>query len=191
VGSRLGAPATAPTLDCVCRASPDVSSIMNVRALRPNAFTSQVCTLSPDELWPFVSDPKLLVAYSSELQAVRLNFEAAPELGSTFEGDQLRGERRWTTLSTITRLEKPWRFEWTVGTLDDPVSQWSFLVDGHRLGTTLTQKVVLSGGPSPMGEAIAAHPETADELIHERLESLRQRMVVSVTGVIDAAMRAS
>jgi hypothetical protein len=163
---------------------------MDVRALRPNAFTSQICALSPEDLWPFVSDPTLLVAYSSELQAVRLNFEGAPELGSTFEGDQLRGERRWTTLSTITRFEEPWRFEWTVGALEDPVSQWSFLVDGHRLGTSLTQKVVLCGGPSPMGDLIVTNPDVADEVIHERLESLRQRMVVSVAGVIDTAMSA-
>jgi hypothetical protein len=163
---------------------------MDVRALRPNAFKSQLCALSPEELWPFVSDPPLLVAHSSELQAVRLNYEGAPILGSTFEGDQMRGERRWTTVSTITALEEPWRFEWTVGALDDPVSQWSFLVDGHRLGTSLTQKVVLCGGPSPMGEGITTHPDTADDVIHERLENLRQRMMATVGGAIAAAMSA-
>jgi hypothetical protein len=163
---------------------------MDVRVLQPNAFTSRLCVLSPEELWPFVSDPTLLADYSSELQAVRLNYSGRPALGSTFEGDQARGERRWTTTSTITALDEPWRFEWTVGALEDPVSRWSFLVDAHRQGTSLTQMVVLCGGPSPLAEAIAADPDTADEVIHERLERLRQRMVVSVGVVIAAATRA-
>jgi hypothetical protein len=143
--------------------------------------------LSPLELWPCIADPRLLVAYSNELQAVRLNFDGAAKLGSTFEGDQVRGERQWTTVSTITALNEPWCFEWTVGALDDPVSRWSFLVDEHTLGSTLTQMVVLCGGPSPMAEYIVAHPHEADEIVHERLEGLRQRMTVSVAGVISAA----
>ncbi len=163
---------------------------MNVRTLRPNAFTSQLCDLSRAELWPFVSDPTLLVDYSSELQAVRLNYEGQVALGSTFEGDQQREDRRWTSVSTITALDAPNRFEWTVGSLDDPVSEWSFLIDGHQLGTTLTQKVVLCGGPSPMADFIASYPDRADEIIHERLEALRERMVVSVAGVIKSATAA-
>ncbi|MGA7835770.1 MAG: SRPBCC family protein [Acidimicrobiales bacterium] len=163
---------------------------MELRVLRPNAFTSQLCDLSGDELWPFVSDPTLLVDYSSELQAVRLNYEGDARLGSTFEGDQQREDRRWTTISTITALETARRFEWTVGSLDNPVSQWSFLLDEHQLGTTLTQKVVLCGGPSPMADFIESFPDRAEEIVHERLEALRERMSISVAGVIEVALKA-
>jgi hypothetical protein len=163
---------------------------MDLRVLRPNAFTSQLCDLSGAELWPFVSDPTILVGFSTELQAVRLNYEGAVALGSTFEGDQLREDRRWTTVATITALEAPRRFEWTVGSLDDPVSQWSFLVDEHQLGTTLTQKVVLCGGPSPMADFITRFPDKADEVVHERLRALRERMAISVAGVIATATKA-
>ncbi len=164
---------------------------VDLRALRPNAFASQVCALSPVQLWPYVADPTLLVAFSSELRTVRLRYEGAVQLGSTFEGDQVRGDRQWTTVSTITGLDELRRFEWTVGSLDDPVSTWSFLIDQHNLGATLTQKVVLCGGPSPMVDFITTYPDTADDVVHERLEDLRLRMMLSVAGVITAASEGS
>lgn len=162
---------------------------MDLRAIRPNTFASKVCGLPAADLWPLVADPTLLVAYSSELQAIRLCYQGPVELGSTFEGDQARGERRWTTTSTITALEKNRRFEWTVGDLDDPVSQWSFHLDEHRLGSTLTQRVILcGGGRTPLTDRIASDPDLAEELVDERLSELRERMRLSVAGIIDLAM---
>jgi hypothetical protein len=138
-------------------------------------------------MWVVASNPLLLTDFSSELQAVRLNSSLPLALGSTFEGDQLRGDRRWTTVSTITGFEPLHFFEWTVGDLANPVSAWSFLLDSNSSGMTLTQKVTLCGGPSPLTDLITLHPDDAERLVQDRLVSLRARMALTVAGLVELA----
>lgn len=157
--------------------------------LQPSAFSSVTCAVPIDALWAVASDPELFSDFSTELQEIRLLGSAPIGLGSVFEGDQLRGERRWTTTSTVTAFEAPQFFEWTVGDLEAPVSRWSFLLDEHSAGTTLVHSVVLLGGPSPLSDLIASEPARADEMIHGRLEVLRERMNVTVRGLIERAER--
>ncbi len=104
-----------------------------------------------------------------------------------FEGDQLRGERRWTTISTITGFEPLTFFEWTVGDLANPVSKWSFLLDTNSAGTTFTHKATLLGGPSPMSDYIEANPREAEEVVQERLMELRRRMAMTIDGLLEIA----
>ena len=160
---------------------------MDLVRLQPNTFTSKVTTQSIDAVWAAASDPLLLPPLSSELQEVRLLGDGPAELGSRFHGDQLRDERRWTTTSTVTAFEPFTIFEWTVGDLACPVSTWAFLLDEHPLGTTLTQRVVLRGGPSPLTEFVSRHPESAEEVVLERLATLRERMAVTVNGLLEFA----
>jgi hypothetical protein len=158
--------------------------------LQPNAFTSVTTSLSIASVWLVASNPLLLPRFSSELQAVRLLDTAPIGLGSRFEGDQLRGERRWTTTSTITDYVPHLSFEWSVGNLSNPVSRWSFLLDENVDGTTLCHKVVLCGGPSPLSDRIAEEPRGAEALVQDRLVVLRERMAVTVAGLVDLAMKA-
>jgi hypothetical protein len=160
---------------------------VDLARLQPNAFTSATAELPAAALWAVVSDPLLLSEFSTELQAVRLLDEAPARLGTRFEGDQRRGERRWSTVSTVTAFEPERCFEWTVGDLASPVSRWSFLIDVHARGLTLTQRVVLCGGPSPLSAQVAAHPEQAEQVIQERLATLRERMAVTVHGLLALA----
>jgi len=155
--------------------------------LHPNTFTSQTTKLDLQPIWEVSSNPLLLPHFSTELQEVRIIDDAPLGLGSTFEGDQRRGERRWTTTSTITGFERLKFFEWTVGGLEDPVSKWSFILDVNSLGTTLTHKVTLLGGPSPMSDYITANPNEAEDVIRERLHELRGRMSITVAGLIEVA----
>jgi hypothetical protein len=108
-------------------------------------------------------------------------------LGARLEGDQLRGERRWTTTSTITGFERLQYFEWTVGSDSAPVSRWSFLIDSNSDITSLAHKVVLCGGPSPLSELIAENPNDAEDVVQERLVALRERMALTVAGLIHLA----
>jgi hypothetical protein len=156
-------------------------------ALKPNSFTSLTTDLSLESIWGVVADPLPLPNFSSELQAVRLNSDEPLGLGAQFEGDQLRGERRWTTTSTITGFEPHHFFEWTVGGLENPVSKWSFLLDANAAGTTLTHMVTLLGGPSPLSDFIALRPIEAEKMIQERLTSLRERMAITIAGLIEIA----
>ena len=96
---------------------------MDLVRLQPNTFTSITAAISIDAVWEVASDPTLLANFSTELQAVRILGSGAIDLGAQFEGDQLRGERRWTTISTVTGFQPEAFFEWTVGDLDHPVSR--------------------------------------------------------------------
>jgi hypothetical protein len=160
---------------------------VDLARLRPNTFASVTTALSREALWEVVSNPLLLPELSSELQSVRLISSEPLALGSRFEGDQLRGERRWTTVSTITGFEPFQFFEWTVGDLAIPVSTWSFLLDANTAGTTVTHTVTLCGGPSPLTDFIALHPLDAERLVQERLDSLRERMAATVAGLVELA----
>ena len=157
---------------------------MDLVRLQPSSFTSVTCSVPVDSLWAVASDPRVLPEFSTELQEVRVISPGPIGLGTVFEGDQLRGERRWTTTSTVTAYDTGQLFEWTVGDLATPVSRWSFLFDTHSAGTTLTHKVDLLGGPSPLSERIAAEPARAEDVIHERLAVLRERMAVTLRGLV-------
>jgi hypothetical protein len=160
---------------------------MDLARLAPSTFTSVVTDLPAASLWPVVADPTLLPSLSTELATVRVTTAGPIGLGTTFEGDQERGDRRWTTTSTVTEYEEPTVFAWTVGDLACPVSCWRFLLDEHPRGTTLTHAVTLLGGPSPLTDLIIASPDEAQAIIEERLETLRARMAVTLVGLLELA----
>ncbi len=155
--------------------------------LKPSTFASATTDAPLEKVWLVAANPLLLPSFSPELQVIRLLGGDRVQLGSQFEGDQLRGERTWTTTSTVTKFEEARVFEWTVGDLEAPVSRWSFLLDAHPGGCTLTQKVVLLGGPSPLSTLIQEHPQEAESVIRERLDLLRERMAVTIHGLLQLA----
>lgn len=160
-----------------------------MQRLQPNAFTSVTTNIPIESLWVVAANPLLLPEFSSELQSVRLVSPSPIGLGSRFEGDQLRGERRWTTTSTVTRFDQPSLFEWTVGDTSHPVSRWSFLLDENADGTTICHMVVLCGGPSPLSDRIVQTPSQAEAMIQERLIVLRERMAITLAGLVGLAGR--
>ena len=162
---------------------------MDLARLQPSTFTSRTTELAIPSLWAVVTQPSLLGDLSSELQTIRMLDNEPVALGSRFEGDQLRGDRRWTTTSTVTAFDVHRLFEWTVGELSEPVSRWSFLIDDVADVSTLTHRVVLCGGPSPLSDYLDAHPEQAEETVHERLTNLRIRMGITIDGLLDIARR--
>jgi Polyketide cyclase / dehydrase and lipid transport len=162
---------------------------VDLSRLQPSAFASATANISIESVWTVASDPLLLPGFSSELQAVRLLDTDPLGLGSRFEGDQLRGERQWTTTSTITEFVPHLCFGWSVGDVSNPVSRWTFLLDENVVGTTLCQKVVLCGGPSPLSDSVTNGPREAEAVVQDRLIVLRERMAVTVAGLIDLAMQ--
>ena len=147
------------------------------------AFNSD---LAASRLWKVVADPLAQPQFSSELQAVRLLGDGPIQLGSRFEGDQRRGEREWTTISTVTTFVVERAFAWTVPSQEDgvtPVSTWSIALLPVGEGTRIEQSVVLLGGPSPMTAQVTDQPETMFEVINERLLSLASNMMKSLRGL--------
>jgi hypothetical protein len=160
---------------------------MNLSALQPSAFAARITDADPDVLWGFVSDPHALVDFSDELQAVRVVTEGPIRLGSQFEGDQRRGDRGWTTLSTVTSFEPTTFFEWTVGPLDAPVSRWAFILDASDAGLTVVHRAVLLGGRSPLADYLDANPLEAPRIVHDRLALFTERMGQTIEGLIALA----
>ena len=163
-----------------------------LRQLQPSVSVAFWCDLAPSTLWPVVCDPLTQPAFSSELQAVRLLGDGPIGLGSRFEGDQRRGERAWTTTSTVTTFEVERAFGWTVPSQDDgvtPVTTWTISLSPVDGGTRLSQSVLLHGGPSPLTTQVTDHPETVFDLVDERLRLLAGNMSKSLRGLAELAAR--
>jgi hypothetical protein len=163
-----------------------------LRELQPSISVAFHSDLAASALWKVVSDPLVQPQFSSELQAVRL-LDDPVQLGSRFEGDQRRGDREWTTISTVTTYEVERAFAWTVPSQDDdvtPVSLWSIALMPVDGGTRLGQSVVLLGGPSPMTTRVTEHPESMFEVINERLLVLASNMMQSLRGIEQLAASA-
>jgi hypothetical protein len=157
-----------------------------LRELQPSISVAFHSDLAASELWKVASDPLVQPQFSSELQAVRLLDEGPVQLGSRFEGDQRRGEREWTTVSTVTTFDVERAFAWTVPSQDDgvtPVSMWSIALTPFGDGTRFGQSVVLLGGPSPMTTRVSEHPATMFDVINERLLLLASNMMRSLRGI--------
>jgi len=158
---------------------------MDLARLQPSSFTALDALVDADLLWAVVADPTAHPAVSPELQAVRLNGPVG--LGSTFEGDQQRGERSWTTVSTITAFEPGHLFEWTVGDLANPVSVWRIVMSNQGDHVTIAEKVTLCGGPSPLSAFIADRPDEAIAIVSGRLQTLTERMNQTLAGLVELA----
>jgi hypothetical protein len=166
---------------------------MVLNELQPSISVAFHSDLAAPELWKIVSDPLVQPQFSSELQAVRLLDGGPVQLGSRFEGDQRRGEREWTTVSTVTTFEVERAFAWTVPSQDDgvtPVALWSIALMPVGAGTRMGQSVVLLGGPSPMTTRVTEHPESMFEVIDERLLLLASNMMQSLRGIEQLAASA-
>jgi hypothetical protein len=159
---------------------------MLLSELQPSISVAFHSDLVASDLWKVVCDPLVQPQFSSELQAVRLLDDGPIQLGSRFEGDQRRGDREWTTISTVTIFEVERAFAWTVPSQDDgvtPVSMWAIALQPVGEGTRIGQSVVLLGGPSPMTTRVTEHPETMFEVINERLLLLASNMMQSLRGI--------
>jgi hypothetical protein len=161
--------------------------------LQPSIKVAYNSEVAVSKLWKVVADPLVQPQFSSELQAVRLLGDGPVQLGSRFEGDQRRGEREWTTISTVTTFEVERVFAWTVPSQEDgvtPVSTWSVALTPVGEGSRLEQSVVLLGGPSPMTTRVTDQPETMFEVINERLLLLASNMMRSLRGLEQLATSA-
>ena len=132
-----------------------------------------------------MSNPGAVPAFSQELQAVRI---AGPiGVGTTFEGDQRRGETGWTTTSTVTEFAPPSVFSWSVGDLERPVSTWTFEVVDHGDHRELRQSLKLFGAPSGLTIAMEQNPDQAEAILAGRVAELTKNMQATVDGLVAMA----
>ena len=166
---------------------------MLLSELQPSISVAYHSDRAASDLWKVVCDPLVQPQFSSELQAVRLLDDGPLQLGSRFEGDQRRGDREWTTISTVTTFDVERAFAWTVPSQEDgvtPVSMWSIALQPVGDGTRIGQSVVLLGGPSHMSTRVTEHPGAMFEVINERLLLLASSMMQSLRGIEQLAASA-
>lgn len=99
--------------------------------------------------------------------------------GARFRGWSRKGWRRWSTLSTVSKADRPVRFEWHVRFVGLPVATWRYRFtteDGH--GTTIIETVIDQRGRllrqmSPLITGSKNRQARNDETMHVTLERLK------------------
>lgn len=153
----------------------------------PTTSATTTTSATADRLWPLMTDPSTPAAFSDEFDGADwkpTDGVEPPGLGSRFVGRNSRGELTWTTLATVTVHDPGRAFGWTIQSLDDPVADWCLTIDDDPDGSRLTLTARL--GPSELSglnQAIARHPDRAEELTATRLASLQESMQRTVEGI--------
>lgn len=158
----------------------------------PTARVEASTDLDADAVWAVITDPTHPVTASPELVHAEW-LDGGPALGAHFRGDNERGDRRWSTTCTVTSFAEGRRYAWTVEALPDPVSSWTYELEGTAAGTRITYTCRLGPGRSPHGDAHDGTHDGAAEGDEEpssrRLDELRTAMQATLDDVLDRAAR--
>ena len=132
---------------------------------------------TPEQLWPLVTDPRLPVGQSPELQEVELVDEGPLQVGSRFRGHNRRGDTGWSTECTVETFAAPSAYAWAVGDPAEAISRFGFtLTPAAGGGTVVTQWVRLGPGRSGLTWAIRQNPDAEEQLIAGRLHQFEASM---------------
>ncbi|HEV3212698.1 MAG TPA: SRPBCC family protein [Acidimicrobiales bacterium] len=160
---------------------------MDDQVLPATGEVSVGVAVSPEALWPLVSDPAVPARFSDELVEAHFVDGDGPRVGAEIEGHNANGDVTWTTHSTVVECVEPTRFRWATGGADEPSATWSLEVEPAVGGATLTHRVVLHAGRAPLAPAIEAGPERAREIVDGRMAVVLENMQRVVTGIAGAA----
>lgn len=140
---------------------------------------------APDRVWPLVSDPTLMPALSTELQAIEwLDGATAPVIGARFRGyskHQALGE--WSTISHVIEYEPEQALAWAVEDPVHPAATWRFLLRAERGGTRLSEWVQLGPGRSGLSLAIDRMPDQEEKIVFVRLREFEQNMTATLSRI--------
>lgn len=151
---------------------------------------------APPRVWELVTDIRLPVRLSPELQRVEwIDDVAEPALGARFVGynrHPLLGE--WRTVSRIVELQRQRVLGWAVvdpdGRFGDaapdaagPMATWRFELETEGTGTRLRQSVRIGPARSGVSLAIDRMPEREEQVVAHRLGELRANIEASLRGI--------
>ncbi len=152
----------------------------------PTTSVEMTTSADPARVWELICDPAHPVPWSPELVGAEW-LDGGPALGAHFRGDNRRGDRHWSTISTITSFHEGRRFGWTVESLDQPVSSWTYELATSEAGTRVTYTCRLGPGESGLTAAHRRFPDRVEEITERRLADLRDAMETTLAGVIERA----
>lgn len=150
-----------------------------------------------DRMWGLVTDVPRIGEWSPECAgAAWLDDEGlaedrpdgrVPQPGDRFEGrNEFAGGFASTVTCVVTATDRPAVFEWIV--LDPsadpgrPGSVWRYeLIQGPATGqTTVRHRFTHGSGRTGLSEAMREHPDEAEAILAERLDTLRKHMTITL-----------
>jgi uncharacterized protein YndB with AHSA1/START domain len=142
---------------------------------------------APAAIYDLLADVTRMPEWSPEVTRcawVRQATDAQP--GARFRGWSRMGWRRWSTLSTVSRADRPECFEWQVRFVGLPVASWRYRFDGNAVrGTTVTETVIDQRGRvlrllSPYITGSRNRHARNDETMHVTLDRVKAAAEASV-----------
>jgi polyketide cyclase/dehydrase/lipid transport protein len=144
----------------------------------------------PDAMWGLITDVARIGEWSPECKGGAWLEGGTPRSGARFEGENhFNSGFIGTTICVVTEAQSPSVFEYVVldpsHSPDSPGSIWRYeLAPGEAPGQTLVhQRFVHGPGITGLSQAMASHPEQAQEILQGRLDQLRSNMTVTVEGM--------
>lgn len=147
---------------------------------------------TPEEIWPFVSDPDLLARWSDEFQGATWDGEPGP--GTRFTGrNAIEGFGEWETSSICVGYEPGRLFAWDVQRLDAdaPGSRWRLELVPLAGGTRLRFAMRFGPGSSGLTWTIDSDPENETQIIRDRQDTHRTNMQRCAEGIRELAETAA
>ena len=149
----------------------------------PSVAVSTVIAASPADVWSKVIDINVASQFSQEFDGADWLDNATPGEGAQFEGRNHRGERAWTTVSTVTAFVPERLFTYVVGHVEVPLAIWSYQIHPEGDQTRLTFVATVGLGESGLSRAVEANPDDADAIIAGRLALWQTNMAATVAGI--------
>lgn len=132
-------------------------------------------------VWGLVSDINVPARFSREFKGGE--WLDSPGLGASFRGDNAVGDYKWSTTSIVTQYRENESFEWTVGSVQEPVAIWGFLLEQTSEGVLLTMHATMGPAMSPPRASAANDPENAEMIISKRMHQWSKNMNATIEGI--------
>jgi len=137
-----------------------------------------------ERVWPLLCDINVPGAFSEEFQRAEW-IDDGPALGATFRGyNRHRVVGEWSAVCTVTALDRPRTFEWTVGDVDFKAARWRFDLepDGPE-GSVLRFRSEIGPAPSGLTPAIERMPDREEDIVAKRMGEHNANMVRTIEGI--------
>jgi hypothetical protein len=94
---------------------------------------------SPDVVYDTVRQLERMGEWSPENRGGRWIEGDGSKVGDRFEGDNRRGEMKWTFPVTVTAAERGVVFAFGAGQPEHPLTRWTYRMIPNATGTTVTE----------------------------------------------------
>lgn len=148
----------------------------------PGVVAETDVAVSPNDLWPLISDITMSSQFSEEVTGVEWDSDQRG-LGATFTGHNKMGDFEWSVQCHVTDYIEGRVFEWGSADPDDPGARWRLEIE--PLGPNSRLRFTAIIGPNNNGTATRAQsdPEREAERLNGRREMILANMQRTIAGI--------